>query len=410
MSTQQPSAPAVVGAIGGVYVAQSVIGGLTWSGLPGVLRAQGLPLDRIGLLSLLVLPWALKFLWAPAVERYRLPMRGRHRSAQIVLAGGLVSIAGLAVAALIGPAPVLPVMAVLLAVAFATATVDISCDGYAVAALQGGQYGWGNAAQVGGAYVGSAIGGGLFLVLVDRAGWTMGAGAMAALVALLILPFLLIARAGTDETRTHVPRLSDALSRPEVRRGLAIAAIYVVAQKTAMGMIGPFFVDAGYTLTDLGLMNGAGSLGLGLIGALFGGALVRKLGSRPVLAGAVVIQAALLALVALSAATGIIETRLTAPLAIAGSAAMMALGFVALYALFMKWSDPRQAGVDFTLFQCMDAAISMVAGTLAGIVAERFGYGIFFAIAAAIGVAALPVILRLSRPAPAARHADVAPT
>ena len=126
-------------------------------------------------------------------------------------------------------------------------------------------------------------------------------------------------------------------------------------------------------------------------------ALVRKLGSRPVLAGAVVIQAALLALVALSAATGIVETRLTAPLAIAGSAAMMALGFVALYALFMKWSDPRQAGVDFTLFQCMDAAVSMVAGTLAGIVAERFGYGIFFAIAAAIAVAALPVILRLSR-------------
>ena len=115
------------------------------------------------------------------------------------------------------------------------------------------------------------------------------------------------------------------------------------------------------------------------------------------LAGAVVIQAALLALVALSAATGIVETRLTAPLAIAGSAAMMALGFVALYALFMKWSDPRQAGVDFTLFQCMDAAVSMVAGTLAGTVAERFGYGIFFAIAAAIAVAALPAILRLSR-------------
>ena len=166
MSTRAPSAPAVVGAIGGVYVAQSVIGGLTWSGLPGVLRQQGLPLDQIGFLSLLVLPWALKFLWAPAVERFRLPARGRHRSAQIVLAGGAVSVIGLCLAGLIGPAPVLPVMAVLLAVAFATATVDISCDGYAVAALRGGQYGWGNAAQVGGAYVGSAIGGGLFLVLV----------------------------------------------------------------------------------------------------------------------------------------------------------------------------------------------------------------------------------------------------
>ncbi|NDV48191.1 MFS transporter, partial [Yangia sp. PrR003] len=67
----------VIGAIGGVYVAQSVIGGVTWTGLPGVLRAQELPLDQIGLISLLVLPWALKFLWAPPVERFRLPDGGR---------------------------------------------------------------------------------------------------------------------------------------------------------------------------------------------------------------------------------------------------------------------------------------------------------------------------------------------
>lgn len=397
MSGSTPSAPAIVGAIGGVYVAQSVIGGLTWSGLPGVLRQQGLPLDQIGLLSLLVLPWALKFLWAPAVERFRLPAQGRHRSAQIVLAGGAVSVIGLCLAGLIGPAPVLPVMAVLLAVAFATATVDISCDGYAVAALRGGQYGWGNAAQVGGAYVGSAIGGGLFLVLVDRAGWAMGTWTMAGVVVLLILPFILIARAGIDETRAHVPKLSDALSRPEVRNGLAIAAIYVVAQKTAMGMIGPFFIDAGYSLTDLGLVSGAGSLGLGLVGALCGGGLVRKFGSRRILASAVAVQAGLLGFVAFSAGTGIVGTQIAAPIATAGSAAMMALGFVALYALFMKWSDPRQAGVDFTLFQCMDAAVSMISGSLAGLVAEHFGYGIFFSIAAGLALAAIPTILALSR-------------
>ena len=56
-------------AIGGLYVAQSVIGGITWAGLPAVLRAEGVSLDRIGLVSLIALPWALKFLWAPAVDR-----------------------------------------------------------------------------------------------------------------------------------------------------------------------------------------------------------------------------------------------------------------------------------------------------------------------------------------------------
>ena len=150
----------VVGAIGGIYIAQSVIAGVTWSGLPGVLRAQKLPLDQIGLISVLVLPWALKFLWAPRVERFRLPDGGRDRSVTIVTLGAAVVIAALFVVGLIGPSPVLPVLAVLMVAAFATATVDIACDGYAVAALKETEYGWGNAAQVGGAYLGAAIGGG----------------------------------------------------------------------------------------------------------------------------------------------------------------------------------------------------------------------------------------------------------
>ena len=67
-----PSTPLIVLAIGGLYVAQSVVGGITWTGLPAVMRERGLPLDQLGLLSLIALPWALKFLWSPAIDRYRL--------------------------------------------------------------------------------------------------------------------------------------------------------------------------------------------------------------------------------------------------------------------------------------------------------------------------------------------------
>ncbi|EPX78333.1 hypothetical protein [Salipiger mucosus] len=386
-----------VGTIGGVYVAQSVIGGVTWTGLPGVLRAQGLPLDRIGLISLLVLPWALKFLWAPAVERYRLPARGRDRSGRIVALGALAVIAVLLVTGLIGPAPVLPVLALLMVAAFATATVDIACDGFAVAALAGTRYGWGNAAQVGGAYLGSAIGGGVFLIVVDRAGWLSGTSAMAAVIAALCLPFLLLAWRGRPAERSHQPSLRAALARPEVRRGLGIAALYVISQKTAMGLFGPFFIDAGYDLAQLGLLSGAGSLTLGLAGALGGGGFVRRFGSRRVLVGAVIAQAAILGLVALSAGPGLLPVAGIAPLAMVTSTAVMAFGFVALYGQFMAWSDPRQGGVDFTLFQCMDAALSMLAGVAAGVVAEHFGYGTVFTIACMLALATIPAILGATR-------------
>ncbi|APX23219.1 MAG: MFS transporter [Rhodobacteraceae bacterium] len=397
--TERRQTLGTVGAIGGVYVAQSVLGGVTWTGLPGVLRSQELPLDRIGLVSLLVLPWALKFLWAPAVERFRLPAMGRDRSGAIVLLGVAVVIAMLVVAGLVGPSPVLPVLAVLMVAAFATATVDIACDGYVVAALSGTRYGWGNAAQVGGAYLGSAIGGGVFLILVDHAGWTVGTWAMAATILAICLPFVFVASRATPARRSHVPRLRSALARPEVRRGLVIAALYVVAQKTAMGLFGPFFIDAGYDLGALGLLSGLGSLTLGLVGALGGGALVRRFSARPVLVGAVIAQALLLLVVALSAGAVWLQPATVAPVAMVLSAAVMALGFVALYGQFMSWSDPRQGGVDFTLFQCMDAGVSMVAGLSAGVVAEHLGYAAFFGISCGLSLAVLPAIWRAT-----ARH------
>jgi MFS transporter (putative signal transducer) len=384
-------------AIGGLYVAQSVIGGITWTGLPAVMRAEGVPLDRIGLVSLIALPWALKFLWSPAVERFRLPRIGRNRSGAVVLAGGLVSVLGLIAVGAVGPASLVPVLACLTVVAFAASTVDIACDGFAVQSLSREHHGWGNAAQVGGAYLGSAVGGGLFLVLVDASGWLAAVWAMALLVLLLGLPFMLgPARHMPEETRNHVPSLAAALRRSEIRRGLAAAAIYVVAQKVGLLMVGPFLVDAGLDLSSIGFLNGVGGLLVGVAAALGGGALVKAWGVRNVLVLALVLQAAsLFYFSAFDVQAGWSKTVLFG-VAIASSSGILALGFVALYAQFMRWSDPRQAGVDFTLFQCMDALVSMAGGILAGYAAEHFGYGVFFTGAGTVALAAVPAIVMVA--------------
>ncbi|BBU59513.1 hypothetical protein KU6B_57780 (plasmid) [Mameliella alba] len=137
-------------------------------------------------------------------------------------------------------------------------------------------------------------------------------------------------------------------------------------------------------------------LTLGLAGAVAGGAFVRRFGTRRVLAGAVVLQTVILALVGLSAGGILLSPATVAPPAMVASAAVMAFGFVALYGQFMNWSDPRQGGVDFTLFQCMDAAVSMVAGLIAGAMAEHLGYGFFFTFACALSLAVLPAIWRVA--------------
>jgi len=390
---QPPSTPVLLAGIGSLYVAQSVIGGLTWTGLPAIMRDAGVPLDRIGLVSLIALPWVLKFLWAPAVERFRLPPFGRNRSGVIVLAGGLVCILGLIAVGLLDPSAPLPIFLGLTLVALAASTVDIACDGFAVQSLAEKHHGWGNAAQVGGAYLGSALGGGLFLYVAGISGWQAASFAMAGLLCLLGLPFLLgIAHRLPEETRPHIPSLAAALRRSNLRRGLLVAAVYVGAQKMALGMIGPFLVDAGLDLSMIGLVNGIGSLFVGFGLALAGGLFVRIWGIRAVLLLALALQSVCLICFAAAATVGPFPASLLMILAIGSSSAVLALGFVALYAQFMRWSDPRQAGVDFTLFQCMDALVSMAGGVVAGQVAHFLGYGVFFACAAALAILAMPLM------------------
>lgn len=388
-----PSPASVVAAIGGLYVAQSVIGGVTWTGLPAVMREAGLSLDRVGLLSLIALPWALKFLWAPMVERFRLPAVGPNRSGVIVAIGGSICVIGLAIVGAIGAEATVPMFACLLVVALAASTVDIACDGYAVERLSVTYHGWGNAAQVGGAYLGAAIGGGLFLVLVAAYGWGPASWSMAALLVLLGVPFLFLSRSDKSRpTRPHVPSLRSALQRPEIRKGLLLAAIYVVAQKVALMMLGPFLVDAGLDLATIGLLNGIGSMVVGFAAALFGGMLVRIFGARSILVLALILQAGALFFFAAHEQFPDISNGVLMVVAVASSSGIMALGFVALYAQFMSWSDARQGGVDFTLFQSMDALVSMAGGVLAGYAAEHFGYVIFFIGAGLVALATIPLI------------------
>jgi MFS transporter (putative signal transducer) len=401
------SPAAIVLAIGGLYVGQSIIGGLTFIALPSVLRERGLPLDQIGLTYLAVLPWALKFLWAPAVESYRLPDTGPARSRTIVLATTLVSALGLVAVGLIGPVAFVPLISVFVLIAFSASTGDIACDGHAVETLSQAHHGWGNAAQVGGAYLGSALGSGLFLVLVARLDWQLATFAMAGLLVVLALPFLLSPAPAAPARRTHQPALKEALKRPEMRAGLLLAAIYVPAQKWGVAMLGAYLVDSGLNLESIGLVNGIGGLAVGFACALLGGALVRALGARDVLALALVLQAFSLAGLAFAAWRGLPQPLVLA-LALASSSGIMALGFVALYARFMALSDPRQAGVDFTLLQCMDGLVSMAGGIGAGWVSQHFGYGVCFALAAGVALIAAPLAALLGGAAgpmrPAARE------
>lgn len=395
MTARRLALPAALGTLGGLYVTQSVLGGFIWSALPAVMREQGMALEKLGFLSLLVLPWTLKFLWSPWVERWRRPAgRAPRTKAMIACGGGLVLAALLALSGQTASA-LAPLIATLFVIATVTATVDIACDGHAVEAFPPSAYSWANMMQVGGAYIGAALGGGLVLVAIDRLGWQAGLAVLAGLCLIGTLPFLLMRQpAPRSEPAAGGASLRAALSRPELRRGLLITALYVAAMKSSLGFFGPFLVDKGFTLTEVGLYSAAGSLVVGLLGAVLGGVAVARLGTLPVLMIALAGQALVLAYCLAVAAGMALPLGPLAVLTQIGSNAWLAFGFVALYARFMQWSDPRQAGVDFTLFQCMDAGVGMVLGFIGGQIAGHFGYHGLFASALACSLICAVGILR----------------
>ncbi|WP_143276976.1 MFS transporter [Bordetella genomosp. 12] len=385
---------AVLAAIGGVYAAQGLVGGITLQGMPAVLRASGAELGQIGLMSLAILPWALKFLWAPALERARLPAGGgprRTRAIVLTCQAGMLALL-LALAAHGQPSvPALLLMLSLLAVLASSA--DIACDAYAVEQLQPARRGWGNAAQVGGSYLGMFAGAGLFLLLRAQYGWTVALAGMAALLLLLSLPFTRAPEPMARPAQAHRPSLAAAWRRPQVRGGLLITVLFQSGSRLVMTLSGPLLLDRGVALSTVGWLSGAGGVAAGLAGTGLGVWLQGH--CRNALPLGLALQALGLAAIAAAVLAGGGAMLLMALLLV--QTALAAAGFVVLYAYLMGQASPLQAGVDFTLFQCADAAIAALAGVTGAALAQALGYGPGYVFAAAWTLAACCALPRVAR-------------
>lgn len=388
--------------MGGVYTIQSTVGAVMFQGVPATLRDSGVALDQIGLVSLFMLPWTVKFLWSPLVERWRLAPDGRRRSRPIIVTGQFVMAAVLALLAAVSPDNGLSwLLAGLAVIALVASTIDIAADGYMIQHLRPEQRGWGNVAQVGGGYGGIMLGTGLFLVVVDWYGWTSAMLLMAALALLLTLPCLMTREPPGDAEAqaAHRPSLRYALGRPALRWGLLAMVLCQLGLRLIQGMTGPFMIDKGLSPAQLGLLTGTLGTALCLGCVLLVGLPIRRWGARPVLFVLLGLQVVLFALFWLASVTPLPEVVL-AGIFLAKSAAVAA-SFVALYTVAMGWTSPHQAGVDFTLLQCADSLVAALAGLGGGVIAQHLGYPVCFGLACGavlVCLVALPVVLaRIAR-------------
>jgi PAT family beta-lactamase induction signal transducer AmpG len=399
VSTSRPrvKTPAKLGLLASLYLSQGLPYGFFTQALPVLMRKQGLGLPDIGLANLLALPWALKFLWAPLVDRWGSPASGRRRSWIVPLQGASVVTA--AALSFVDPRTgVRAMMAALLLTNLIAATQDIATDGLAVELLAEGERGYGNSVQVAGYRVGMILGGGFLLVVFDRLGGSLTFVAMAALLALATLPIVfhrerppLTAPAGEGGEALRLGAWLAAARRPGWGVWLAILVLYKGGEALAYAMVKPLLVDRGLSVEDIGWLIGTAGFFAGLVGALLGGVLVNRSAAAGagraralVVAGALQV-AGILAYVAPAAGLG-------GWWALAAASMLEHLtGGIATVTLFTVMMDVcgEAAATDYTLQASVVVVATGGAATVSGFVAAHLGYPLHFAVSAALSAAGL---------------------
>jgi RhtX/FptX family siderophore transporter len=363
-----------------LYFSQGVPFGLFMQALPVILRESGYSLEAIGFSSLLALPWALKFLWAPWVDRApfgneALPRRkGWLVPIQLLTVVVFVLLAGVGIdselALLLGAVFVVNLL---------NATQDIATDGLAVDILEVDERGAGNGLQVGGYRLGMIAGGAGVLVLIELSGWTIGLLACAIILLAALLPVLavredLCVQASSPEPNVagYWSRLAGFFERTWSWYVLGIALVFKFGEGFAGGMLRPMLVDRDYSMGDIGWMLGGVGFAFGLLGAAAGALIGDRLDRRRALTVSVVVQVLGVALFVPMALVepGVIQ----ASILIAAEHFASGVATVVLFACMMDWTREEHSGTDYTILASAVVISTGIAHAVSGISAQQFGY------------------------------------
>lgn len=386
---------AKAGLLSSLYFTQGLPFGFFVQALPVLARQAGATLTETGLASLLVIPWGLKFLWAPLVDRYSGRM-GRRRS--WILPLQLLSALTLLVLAAFPPAlsghegrmqiwlALAPAMAAVVLTNLMAATQDIATDGLAVSLLDERERGLGNGIQVAGYRLGMIVGGGLILRFYPTLGWSGSLLAMAGLLTLTSVPVALHRERPEEGPRQgrgaggpgYLSAALDLWRRPGAPRWLLVLFLYKAGESLATGMLRPFLLHLGLGLPEIGTLVGVVGSTAGLVGSLLGGVLVNRLGRRR----AIAVFGALQALSVCgygAAALGLRSERFLYAFC-AFEHLASGLATAAIFTAMMDVSRPRTGATDYTIQACVVVNATIGAAAVSGISADALGYAGHFAL------------------------------
>lgn len=367
------------------------------------LREGGIELRNITMIASAGLTYSFKFLWAPLVDRWRLPLLGRLglRRGWLMLALLMVG-TGLLLMAQVTPQLLGPFIALTLIVAFAGATLDIAVDAYRVEIAPPEAQGALVATYSLGYRIALIVSGALALVLADHVAWSSVYRVMALCTLIPIVACLLAREPEVVRVRVVgwaaglregvVEPFADVFRRFGGRVALVlllfILGMKISDQALVGGIIGPFYLDQGFTKTQIAAVTKVYGIWVGIAGVFLGGLAVARWGVHwPLLAAIVLGAASNLLYLALIGANGDL-----ALLTLVISGENLAQGFLGTTAVAYMSAlvNTRYTATQYALFSSLIMLPGKVLGFFSGAIVEAGqGYAGYFVLSAVIAVPAM---------------------
>lgn len=376
--------------------------------LPAWLRSEQVDLKTIGLFALIQFPYTWKFLWSPLLDRYVIPMLGRRRGWMLLTQIGLLAVIA-SMGAFSPQSEIWTIAYIATLLAFLSATQDIVLDAYRRELLSDNELGMGSSVHVNAYRIAGLVPGSLSLILSDMIAWNM----VFIVTSLFMLPGIIMTLLVKEPHRASAPKtlreavvepFHEFISRQGLQSALLVLAFlffYKLGDSLCTALATPFYLDMGYSKTDIGLIAKNAGLWPAVIGGLLGGLWMLKIGINRALWLFGVVQLisifgfAWLATMGYHSEIGALE-RTQLALVIGLEAFGVGVGTAAFVAYIARTTHPAYTATQFALFTSLAAVPRTFMNATAGWLVETMGWQGFFLLCALLAVPGMLLLFKVA--------------
>ena len=370
--------------------------GIVLTVLQAWMTKSGIKLATVGLAALVQMPYTWKFVWSPLMDRFVPPFLGRRRGWMLV--SQLAMIVSIVAMGQFDPAhAIVPILALATLISFAGASHDIVIDAYRRDVLDESELGFGSAVAVnsyliGFRYIGVVLG----LFLGDFLPWSQ--------VFIILAGFVVIGVVGTFiaiEPRDAIaaPKslreavfnpFLDYLKRPGAIEILLFILLYKLGDNLAGALLTPFYIQVGFSLTQISVYYKIVSFWGTFCGGLIGGALLTRYSIRKCLLAFGVFQGVTPLAFAILVVTG--PNVMALAFVVAVETLSLGMGASALTAFMLRLCNRKFSATQYALLTSFMGIPRAIIPSSAGFIVDGLGWVHFYALCVALAIPGLLLI------------------